>query len=268
MSNATQTLLTTQLERQLRNGQLADQIANRNYEGEVTGPEDTVKILVAQNGTVQDYTGGAISIETTVDGTPASRAMDHKKAFSFLVDGSTNLTRYAEQLSAETFAEVLEEADKRILQEANNAANTPGTWTAGTDDVADLFSDARTQLNEDGVPAAGRTAVIPSSAGAEVYKAIQDRDTARGDAELDGSMIGRYFGFRVFERPSSFFPTSNGNPLALFSSQFKMTYADAVVAIQVIEQAPGFPGGVVVQGLHCAGVQLTEAEGAYATEIA
>ena len=268
MSNATQTLLSAQLERQLRNEQLADRIANRNYQDEVTGPEDTVRILTAQNGTVSDYTGGSVAVDSQPTLPLAQLAMDHKKVFSFSVDGDTNVTRYAQQLANETFAEVLEEADIRILSESTNAGTDFGTFTSGTDAVEDLFGSARSSLTNQGTPQNGRTAVVPPSVGTEVYKKIQERQSQRGDEQLQRTSIGRYFGFEVFERPESFFAVSNTNPLSLFSHRDAITYADAVVSVQVLTEVEGRPGSVVIQGLHIAGAVTVKADAMVKAEIA
>lgn len=269
MSNATQTLLTASLERKLRQEQLGDQIANRNYEGEITGPEDTVKILVAQAGTVQNYTGGSISIEENVDGTPAPMNMDHKRAFAFLMDASANIARYAEQFAGETFAEVLEQADKRILSEASDAGNS-FTWTDGTDSIDDLFGQARQDLDDAGAPQAQRFAVVNPSVARQVYNDLQGRESERGDEALMSGQIGMYYGFMTYTRPDSFFPlsTPDSNPIAMFGSRFYLTYGDAVVQIQVIEDAPGYPASTVIQGLHVAGAKVTQPDSMVGVEIA
>jgi hypothetical protein len=268
MSNATQTFLSGALERKLRHEQLANQIANRNYEGQITGPEDSVKILVAQNATVSDYTGGQISIETGVDATPRTLTMDHRKAFAFSLDGDTNLQQYADGFAGETFAEVLEFADQRILEEAPNGANDfafDQSVTSG--DVSDLFGEAQETLNDNAVPMAQRYAVVPSSTARLVYEEIKNRDTNLGDEALLTGLIGRYYGFDVYARPSSFFGSNAGDVQAMFGSRFAVTYADAVVALQILNDVPGLPGGIVIQGLHVAGAKVVKPKGVVMAEI-
>ena len=258
MSQLTQTVLTGALERKLRQEQLADQIANRNYESTFSGPEDTVKVTIAQSGTIQDYTGGQISIETSVDGTPRLIQPDHKKAFGFVLDGSENLEQFAETFAAETFAQVLEEADKFILSEAVNGSNDVTLDQSTNEDVDNLFGEAREILDNEGVPQAQRYAVVPSSTGRLVYDKLSQRETGLGDDRLVTGMIGNYYGFTVYVRPTSFFPVVSTQSVALFGSRFYLTYADVVVAIQVINDAVGYPAGTVIQGLHVAGSLMTQ----------
>jgi len=257
MSNMTQTVLAGALERKLRQEQLADSIANRNYQETFSGPEDTVKVTIAQSGTVADYTGGQITLETGVDATPRLITPDHQKAFGFVLDGNENLAQFAEGFAQETFAQVLEEADKYILENAASAGND-FDYDQATDPVTDMFGEGREILDDEGVPQQGRFAVVPSSVGREVYDNLAQRESGLGDERIQTGMIGTYYGFRVFVRPTSFFQTTGGAVEGMFGSQFYQTYADAVVALQVIENAPGYPGGVVIQGLHVAGSIVTQ----------
>jgi len=268
MSSATETLLTGSLERKLRHEQLANGIANRNYEGTL-GPESSVKVTIAQSGTVQDYTGGAISIEENVDATPRTISPDHKKAFAFVLDGSENLEAYAEDFAGETFAEVLEQADKYILTNASDAGNNfDFDQSIASPDVSDLFGQAQETLNNEGVPQAQRFAVVPASTARLVYDEIAARGTERGDEALMSGLIGRYYGFEVYGRPTSFFDVTGTSEIrSLFGSRFHQTYADTVVDLQVIENAPGYPGGTVIQGLHVAGSTLTQPNGFVEAQI-
>jgi len=259
MSNMTQTILAGALERKLRQEQLADQIANRNYQQTFNGPEDTVKVTIAQSGTVSNYTGGQITLETGVDATPRLITPDHQKAFGFVLDGNENLAQYAEGFASETFAQVLEEADKYILENAASAGNTVA-YDQTTENVRELFGGARETLDDEGVPQQQRFAVVPSSVGREVYDDLAQRETGLGDDRLLTGMIGMYYGFQVYVRPTAFFQLDTGDVESMFGSRFYQTYADAVVALQVIEDAPGYPGGVVIQGLHVAGSIITQPE--------
>jgi hypothetical protein len=254
----TQTVLTGALERKLRHEQLADNIANRNYQGVFEGPEDTVKVTIAQSGSVSDYTGGSITIEENVDATPRLIVPDHKKAFGFVLDGSENLEQYAEGFAEETFAKVLEEADKYILQNASTAGNN-FAYDQATDSVTDLFGEAREILDDNAVPQAQRFAVVPSSVAREVYDDLSQRETGLGDNSLQTGLVGSYYGFQVYSRPTDFFQTGGGGAVeTMFGSRFYQTYADAVVSLQVFERAQNYPAGTLIQGLHVAGSIVTQ----------
>ena len=269
-TNATQVLLTRTLERQLRQQQLANQIANRRYEGDITGPEDTVKILVPQAANVTDHVPGTqTTIQTNVDATPATMPMDHAKDFAFLLDGAENLEQFAEEFAGETFAEVLEEADKFILTNASSAGNTfDFDASVATPDLDELFGQAREVLDNEGVPQIDRVAVVPPVVKRLVYKDIKERDTSLGDQTLATGAVGNYYGFRVFSRPESFFTTTGtGEIESMFGSRFYQTYGDAVVTIQIINDAVGYTGGTVIQGLHVAGSVLTQPKGWVSPQI-
>jgi hypothetical protein len=263
MSNANQVLITSTLQRKLRKELVTDSITNRDFEGEISGPEDSVKVLVAQAANVQDYTGGKISPQTNLDATSPQLDLDHKKAFNFLLSGDTNLTRYVNSFSNETFAEVLEQAQGYVLSKADPALT--GEMTAGdltydstTDDIAELLSNANTALSENGVPVQGRFVVLPSAVAADAYDVVANRDTARGDVADEMGMIGMFRGLRIYEAASDLFPTTSSNPVAHFGHFGYHTYADAVVSVQVIDQVPDAPAAIQVQGLHVAGSKITQ----------
>ena len=270
MSSAKARFLSAALERKLRQQQLADLIANRRYEGEINGPEDTVRILKNENSTVQDYTGGKVTVSSAPTLPLADLEMDSSKFFSFSVDGNSGLMNYLEDLADESFREILEVADKRILQEAGNASNSFGTFTSGTDDVKTLFGDARSTLTNAGVPQQQRFAVVPPAVGNEVYENITERQSERGDDQLQQATVGNYYGFTVIERPTDFFFTGGGtDPIALFGQRTRgITYADAVVSVEIVSPVEGRPGGVVIQGLHTYGAKTVEADALFSATIA
>lgn len=273
MSNATQQLITDTLQRRLRKEIVTENLINRDLaQGEITGPEDTVKLLTSTAATVTDYTGGPISIES-YDVQSEPLAMDHKKAFAFVLEGTTNLQRYVESATNETFAEVLEQAEGRVLQEADpaktgNMSAGDITYSLSADDVEDKVADAAQNLDENGVPNTGRVLMVTTSATRQIEDKIAARETVRGDLANEVGFRGMFRGFEVYDVPESLFPKSTGNPVGYYGSRLFMGYADAVVNVQVIEEAPGYPGGIVVQGLHVAGAKTAQSDAFGRFEIA
>ena len=267
-TNASQIIAANELETRLRKNQLGNLIANRNYEGEITGPEDTVKILTPNAASVNDHTGPKVTIETNVGASVQSMVMDHAKDFGFVLDSAENLAGRILQFADETFNEVLEQADKFIL---TNAADADLTFdfdaTVATPDLDELFGRARQELDDEGVPNAQRFAVVPPSISRLVYKDLTDRDTDRGDDALNTGLVGRYYGFVVYDRPESFFSTSGtGEIQSMFGSRFYQTYGDAVVSL-VVKEEPDEYTGPLVRGLHVAGSTLTQPKGFVNAEI-
>lgn len=274
MSNATQQLITDTLQRRLRKEIVTENLVNRDLaEGKITGPEDTVKLLTATSATVEDYTGGPLSIES-YDVDAENLEMDHKKGFAFVLEGSENLQRYLEGASNESFRRVLELAQARVMEEADpsktgNMSAGDVSFVDGTDDVEEKIADSAELLDEQGVLLEGRVLVVPTSVARQIEDKISDRETVRGDMANRQGFRGMFRGFEVYTAPTASFPTDgSNNPVGFFGNRNQMAYADAVINVQVIDQAPGYPGGVVVQGLHVAGAKTaqTDAFGRFSVE--
>ena len=266
-SRAQAVKISATLQRRLRKEIITDALVNRSFEGQIGGPEDSVKILVANAASVFDYNGTILTPEQNVDAEDPTLSVDHKKGFAFTLSGNTNLVQYVEGFSNETFAEVLEQAEGYVLSKADPALT--GQMTAGdltydstTDDVGSLFSQANGNLSETGTPRQGRFIVLPSTVAQDAYDVVAERDTVRGDQADRMGFIGMFRGLEVYEAPSGLFPTpaANSNPVAHYGNRGFHTYADAVVNIQVLTEVPGLLSGTLVQGLHCAGSVITQSE--------
>jgi len=265
MSNANQVLITSTLQRKLRKELVTNNLINRNYQGEISGPEDSVKILTPQTADVQDYNGGKVAPQTNLDVVNRQLDLDHNKYFNFTLSGSDNLSLFVEGFSDEAFTRLLEVAQSYVLGKADPALT--GEMTAGdltydstTDDIEQLLSDANTALSENGVPVQGRFVILPAGVAADAYDVVANRDTARGDVADEMGMIGMFRGLRIYEAATDLFPTTTSNPVAHFGHFGYHTYADAVVTVQVIEEVPDAPGAIQVQGLHVAGSKVTQSD--------
>ena len=273
-SNAQAIKISATLQRRLRKEIITDALVNRDFEGQVDGPEDSVRILVANSATVTPYTGGFITPQTNIDADAPELSMDLQNAFSFSLSANTNLIDYVQGFSNETFQELLEQAQAYVLSKADPTLTgnmTAGdlTFTAGTTNIVDLFDDANTNLNEQGVPSPGRFIVLPASVAGEAYSVVAERDTARGDVADRTGLIGMFRGFEIYQAPTNLFPTNaSSNPVAHYGNRGYHTYADAVVQVQVLSEVPNLPAGVLVQGLHVAGSKVTQPDGMGRIEIA
>ena len=264
-SRAQAVKITAALQRRLRKEIITDALVNREVEGQIEGPEDSVKILVANAANVSDYTGGFITPQENVDADDPTLTIDHKKTFSFSLSGNTNLTRYVEGFSNETFSEILEQAEGYVLSKADPALTgemTAGdlTYAPATDDIGSLLSQANGNLSETGTPRQGRFVVLPASSAQDAYDVVAERDTVRGDQADRMGFIGMFRGLEVYEAPTGLFPTpsANSNPVAHYGHRGYHFYADAVVSVQVLNEVPNLPAGTLVQGLHCAGSKVSQ----------
>lgn len=263
-SVATQERITNELIRALRQRIVTENLVNRTLvEDQITGPEDSVKMLTAQPASVTDYDGSQGTF-SNLDAASETLELDHQKNFYFQIPGGWNLKRFIDTQIEETFSEVLEQAQMRVLSEADpaktgNANAGDVTFTNGTDDVEEKVADAAENLDQNGVSMNGRYLIVPVSVQRQIEDKISARETVRGDRVNERGFRGMFRGFEIYTAPDALFPTDGtSNPVGLYGVRSKMGYADGVVNIQVIDPLPGYAGAIGVQGLHIAGAKTAQ----------
>ena len=137
-ANFDPTRLSGRILRSLRMNLVTDSIVNRNWEGEIEGPEDTVEILQLDGLTISDYDpANGITVETEPTATSNQLAMDHQKYFAFIADMADNASQYADLFEQEGLQDLLKQAQQYVL----------GKYTGATGQV-DLDQTTSTSAND------------------------------------------------------------------------------------------------------------------------
>ena len=261
--------LSGQILRQLRMRLVTDSIVNRNWEGEIEGPEDTVEILTLAGLTIGDYdpsTGITVETEPTAD--TSQLALPHKKYFAFIADLADNGARFADIFQQEGLQDLLTEAQKYVLGRYTGAgeqvsfdATLPESTEAERKTKRGAFyaavGECKVTLDENEVPDEGRDLMLRPPECRLIEDDIVDRDTNLGDSVVQNGYQGLYRGFEVYKAPSSHFTSTGTSPAydhALAGSRIAITYADAVVQVRRQQSERYF--GDQVDGLHVGGAKV------------
>ena len=255
--------LSGEVLRELRMRLVVDNIVNRNYEGEIEGPEDTVEILELGSLTVGDYdpsSGITVQTEPTAEGNQLP--MEQVKYFAFIADLADNAQAYATIFQQEGVSNLLREAQKYVLGKYTDAlAGNQITYDPANDDIEEKIADAGVKLDDEEVPEEGRWIVLPPPEVRAIGDKMSARDTPAGDDAIRAGYQGGFRGFDVYKAPSAHFTTTGTSPAYLhgmYGHPIAITYADAVLNTRVQESERYF--GQQVDGLHVGGAKVVRDE--------
>ena len=163
------TLWSARLLANLDKNLVALQFVNRDYEGEITGYGDTVKINQLGDITIKDYDGSDIDDPEEIDSEQQTLTIDQAKYFNFavkdvdkvqanvnLLDGSMARAAYAmaDVVDLDIFGTMVKEAKHTQGTEAEPVEVNVGN-------AYDLLVDLSVTLDEKNVPKAGRKVCLP-----------------------------------------------------------------------------------------------------------
>ena len=246
-------------------------VVNRDYEGEISGQGDTVRIRSISRPTISSYTkNGTLTYETLTD---AERALliDQAKSFSFVVDDIDTAQQPGGALDAATMEAsyaLRDQADQYIvgLYTGAQAANQIGTVSVTTSALA--FTQIRrlmVKLDEANVPQEGRWCVVPPW----YYGLLLESDLfLRADASsapgLRNGVVGSVLGMDVMKSNNA--PLVTGDDYAVMAGYGgAITFAEQIVEMETLRLQTTF--GTGVRGLYVYGAKLVRPD-SIATVIA
>lgn len=255
------TRLSGRVLRALRRSLVTDSIVNRNFEGEIEGPEDTVDILDLDSLTIGDYDpSSGISVETEPSGGSRQLSMTHQKYFAFIADMADNAAQYADLFEQEGLQDLLKEAQQFVLGLASDGTHQEDvdqTTSTNADDMKTALQNISVKLDNAEVPEQGRYAVLRPQEYNLVEDDLMERDTELGDEVIQNGYQGMYQGFEIYKVPDSHFTNTGSSPSydhCPVGSRLAITYADAIVNTRVQESERYF--GQQVDGLRVAGAKV------------
>ena len=265
-SNFDPVKLQGQLLNKLRMSLVVSSITNTRYEGQITGPEDSVKILRPIGATVENADGSEMSYGDTLEAEDSVLSMDHKKRFGFLAKDIDNAASAAQAFSDETFQKVLREAQQYVLGfysdgDGANEVDYDKVGSSSKQDKIDALTaaigEARTNLDNQEVPETDRWMVLPSDEANLIEDDLASRQTEFGDDVVRNRYQGMYKGFEIYKAPQSHFDTTGTSPEyrhAPYGHRSSITYADAIVNVESGRHSDYIAD--FVRGLHVAGATV------------
>lgn len=209
----------------------SSQVTNDDYEGEISGPGNSVKITQFGDPTISDYTPGGTILYQALEDAGQELLIDQSKSFSFAVDdvdkrqaagdmqayledrASYGLANVADQFIANLYTGV---AAANVLVGPSNTTTTsltlgnyllPQPFASATSHPADFYTQVllplSVTLDEANVPTNGRYCIVPPWADALVrqtlgFVSVTDMQGDPSKAFATG-MIGQVAGFNIMK---------------------------------------------------------------------
>lgn len=248
-------------------------VVNRDYEGEIKGQGDTVRIRSMGRPTIGTYTKNSTTItpETLTD---AQRALyiDQSKYFAFElddIDAAQSTGGELESSLQEAVYGLRDVADQYVaaLYTGAQAANQLGTVSVTTAALAyTQLRKLKVKLDEANVPMEGRYCVVPPwYEGLLLEEDKFVRVDASGTSEgLRNGQIGRALGFNVLASNNA--PLVTGDDYAVIAGHpSAISFAEQIASIETYRPESAFSDAL--KGLHVYGAKLVRPD-AIATVVA
>lgn len=236
-------------------------VVNRDYEGEISGMGDSVKIRSFGDPTISDYTKyAALTYEQLTDA-QRTLTIDRAKSFSFQLDDIDKAQAPGGELDAALTAatyKLRDAADQYVasLYTGAQTANQLGTVAVTTGALAyTQLVNLALKLDEANVPEEGRVAIVPPW----YYSLLLQNDlfirndAAGTSAGLRNGDVGNVLGMRVLKSNNA--PLVTGDDYAVMAlTPAAISYAEQIVEVESLRLQTSF--GDAVRGLHVYGAKL------------
>lgn len=241
-------------------------VISRDYEGEISGMGDSVKINSIGDVTVKDYTKNAdIDVPETLDDASQILVIDQQKYFNFAIDDidkaqqNPKVMEQASDRAAYGLKDVLDSYLASLYTDiaSGNFIGSDGSPTAITTAALayDSLVDLGVLLDESDVPSDGRFAVVPPWYEGRMLKDerfVSFGTTGNADTLANGA-IGRAAGFTIYK----------SNNVSAASSKWKIiaghpmgwNVAEQIVQVEAFRPERRFSDAL--KGLHVYGAKVT-----------
>jgi hypothetical protein len=188
------------------------QVANRNYEGDISAAGDTVHIVSVADPTIVTYTKDTdLTVQVLTD-SEQQLVIDQAKAFAFEIDdidgrqaksGGALMTEAAQRAGWG----LRDVADRYVAGKIAGAGYGLGlvTATTATNVYDQLLVPASVRLDEQNVPTEGRFVVLsPAAYGKLLLDARFINANQSGTAALHNGVVGEAAGFTIYKSNNVF----------------------------------------------------------------
>lgn len=244
-------------------------VVNRDYEGQIRGVGDTVKITSVGDPTIGDYTKNTdISAPETLTDATRSLAIDTAKFFNFQVDdvdraqGAAGVMPEAMRRAGYKLRDAADQviAAKMVAGATTNTVGSTGTPVAvDKTNAYETLLRAQIKLDTQNAPAEGRWAIVPPWFAAVL--ADDDRfigDLGAGAVLQNGRIGGRAAGFDILA--SNNVPVGSSKYSIVAGVQGAVTYAESIPDGTVEAYRPEKRFADAVKGLHVYGAKVVRPE--------
>lgn len=219
-------------------------LVNTDYEGEITGAGDTVKITTPGGVTVQDYSG-SVSYEE-LQSTQQNLLIDQQKYWAFKVDdvdkvqADVNLIDTYTEEAGNSLADTVDQNLASLYTEAGHTVSLD--ISSNYDGVREALVEAGQKLDESNVPSQGRWLVVSPTvmSGIRLASDYTPASELGDEVKLSGT-IGMLEGFNLYMSNNVQIATQHK---CLFGSRAAITFAEQLVETEALRLENQFADAV------------------------
>jgi len=245
-------------------------VINRDYEGDIKGKGDTVRITAHGPITIDNYDKSTgLSDPEELDDASTTLEITQAKSFNFRIEDvdkaqmNVKLMESATRDAAYRLAEVADEYIAGIMAaQAGSAVGADGSdkiFDGTTDLVSEELLEVKQKLDEANVPFEGRWIIIPPW----VTKWLLQEDAVNlpmwsaVEGVMKNGQIGRLYGFDILQ--SNNVPNTAGDHYKVLAGVSRATtFADSVNETEAYRPDKFFADAL--RGLHCYGAKVIDPE--------
>ena len=230
-------------------------LANRDYEGDIKGAGNIVKISPIGDIAVRDYKQGEDITFDNVDGAQTTLTIDQQKYFAFKVDdvdaaqANVNLIDGAMQRASYKMRDTVDRYiagfhTKAGVTKGLGDDTTPLSITSATKAYESLV-DLKGALDDENVPADGRFVVVPSAFYGYMLKDSRfvAAGTSKTDSVLTNGYIGQAAGFNIYQ--SNNVPNTDGTLFkVLAGTRAAISFAAQLTETQALRPEKSFSDAI------------------------
>lgn len=250
-------------------------VANREYEGEIRGGGDTVKINAIGAVTIGDYTKNTnISDPEELTDAQTALTITESKYFNFQVDdidrvqGNPAVMAQAMQEAAYGLRNVADRflaqklADSAVSDNLVGSTSSPESIATATD-AYDLLVELKVRLDMANVPDMGRWVIVPPFYIGQMLKDSRFNSSLEsvGPAALLNGMVGRAAGFDILTSNNCIYEGTgavNEYYYVHAGTSLGLSFAEQIVEVEAYRPEKRFADAV--KGLHVYGAKVVRPE--------
>ena len=238
-------------------------VANTDYEGEISQYGDTVKINSIGRVSVRDYTKGATITRDELDDAQVLLTIDQAKYFNFGVDDIDRVQqkpKVMDEAMREASYSIADEADKHVASMFTDAEKLDH-GAMESSDVYPALVEVNQKLDERNVPRGARWMVVsPWFMGKLVLAKIfeQQGSFAADNVEATG-FAGSALGLNIWVSNNLVSDFGNDDDTLMpAGTRRAVSYAEQILSVEAYRPEDGFEDAV--KGLHVYGAKLVDPE--------
>lgn len=257
IQNFIPTLWSETLYTELEKDYVGVKLCSRDFEGEIRGEGDRVKICGVGPVTVFDYHKNQdMPAAEVLSDTERTLVIDQAKGFNFFLD-SIDLAQSKKGLMQAAMKEasgaLSDVADRYIYSLTDENVAELENSAATSTNIISTIAEARKMLMENNVPNSAKVSLeVPPAIEQKLVLAKVLRSTDNVEA-LGRGYIGSFMGFDIYVT-NNITPSENGSYRCIARTGRAIAFAEQVSAVKAYE--PELRHGDAVKGLHLYGAKI------------